>query len=116
MGKNDPDQDTSGDVRSFSTNQHGGGNGHDNNVDEKEQDNDKVRNVSISVQVKHLVGPLGDNSDGIFVESSDHQESTDGRNVWLNWTRVRVDQFFNLVTVQFEFFTQIFGQIAILGG
>lgn len=67
-----------------------------NNISEKENMADTPGESTMTLQVVLLIGPLGHDSERIFEESDDNQESTERRKVGLDGLGVLVDEILDL--------------------
>lgn len=57
------------------------------------------RNVTVVLQVEQLVGPLGDDTESIFEEGDDDQETANGREIGLDRLAEGVERILNLAGI-----------------
>lgn len=72
---------------------------HGNDVDKKEQVGNAGRNVAVVLQVKQLIGPLSDDTESIFEEGNDDQETANGREIGLDRLADGVERILNLAGI-----------------
>jgi hypothetical protein len=77
----------------------GGAGEHGDDVDKQEQVGDAGGNVAVVLQVKQLIGPLGDDTESIFKEGDDNQETANGREIGLDRLADGVERILNLAGI-----------------
>jgi hypothetical protein len=77
----------------------GGAREHGDDVDKQEQVGDTGGNVTIILQVKQLVRPLSDDTESIFEEGDDDQETANGREIGLDRLADGVERILNLAGI-----------------